>query len=112
MVSRFLIRPSLEYQHVFDICAAQVQHCGAPAALRASSSFYARELLKRMMPCVRPGGACEGRRGVGAGLAATGTGSGGGEMGTLGRIKAETQYTRQRVIPQWGDFYKQVLKAT
>ena len=43
----FLIRPSLEYQHACDLCASEVQRCGGPAILRASSPFYGRELLKR-----------------------------------------------------------------
>ena len=47
VVPQFLIRPSLEYQHACDLCATEVQRCGAPAVLYASSAFYAREFLKR-----------------------------------------------------------------
>ncbi len=40
-------RPSLEYQHAFDICAVEICRGGGEVAVFASSSFYARELLKR-----------------------------------------------------------------
>ena len=41
-------RPSLEYQHAFDLCASEIQRRGGPCVLRSSSPFYARELLKRI----------------------------------------------------------------
>lgn len=41
-------RPSLEYQHAFDLCAIEVHRAGGPVAVFASSPFYARELLKRL----------------------------------------------------------------
>ena len=40
-------RPSLEYQHAFDLCAVEVCRDGGEVAVFASSPFYARELLKR-----------------------------------------------------------------
>ena len=46
--ARSIARPSLEYQHAFDLCAVEVHHTGGPVALLASSPFYARELLKRL----------------------------------------------------------------
>jgi hypothetical protein len=46
--ARWLERPSLEYQHAFDLCATEVRRAGGPAAVLASSPFYARELLKRL----------------------------------------------------------------
>ncbi len=41
-------RPSLEYQHAFDLVALEVHREGGDVAVFASSSFYARELLKRL----------------------------------------------------------------
>lgn len=43
----FHARPSLEYQHAFDLCAVEVQRAGGPVQVIAGSPFYARELLKR-----------------------------------------------------------------
>lgn len=48
---QYLERPSLEYQHAFDLCAVEVHHTGGAVAVFASSSFYARELLKRLTGC-------------------------------------------------------------
>lgn len=44
-------RPSLEYQHAFDLCAVEVHRIDRPVAVFASSPFYARELLKRLGTC-------------------------------------------------------------
>ncbi|MGA9349014.1 MAG: hypothetical protein WBW48_09445 [Anaerolineae bacterium] len=44
-------RPSLEYQHAFDLCAVEVHRIDRPVAVFASSPFYARELLKRLDGC-------------------------------------------------------------
>ena len=44
----WLERPSLEYQHAFDLCAVHVHRSSGPVAVLASSPFYARELLKRL----------------------------------------------------------------
>ncbi|MBN1886736.1 MAG: hypothetical protein JW850_02055 [Thermoflexales bacterium] len=44
-------RPSLEYQHVFDLCALQAQRGGGPVLLVASSAFYAGQLLARLEGC-------------------------------------------------------------
>jgi hypothetical protein len=41
-------RPSLEYQHAFDVCAVEVRRRGGEVAVFANSTFYARELLKRL----------------------------------------------------------------
>jgi len=46
-----VMRPSLEYQHAFDICAVEVHRTGGPVAVFAGSPFYARELLKRLDGC-------------------------------------------------------------
>jgi len=45
------MRPSLEYQHAFDLCAVEVRREGGAVAVFASSPFYARELLKRLNGC-------------------------------------------------------------
>jgi hypothetical protein len=44
-------RPSLEYQHAFDLCAVEAHRTGGPVAIFTSSPFYARELLKRLDGC-------------------------------------------------------------
>jgi hypothetical protein len=44
-------RPSLEYQHAFDLCAVEVHRAKEPVVVFASSPFYARELLKRLGGC-------------------------------------------------------------
>jgi hypothetical protein len=44
-------RPSLEYQHAFDLCAVEAHRIDRPVAVFASSPFYARELLKRLGGC-------------------------------------------------------------
>jgi hypothetical protein len=41
-------RPSLEYQHAFDLCAVETHQTGGSVVVFASSPFYARELLKRL----------------------------------------------------------------
>jgi len=46
-----LLRPSLEYQHAFDLCAVEAHREGGPVAVFASSPFYARKLLKRLDGC-------------------------------------------------------------
>jgi hypothetical protein len=44
-------RPSLEYQHAFDLCAVEVHRIRGPVAVFASSPFYGREVLKRLEGC-------------------------------------------------------------
>ena len=44
-------RPSLEYQHAFDLCAVEVHRAKEPVVVFASSPFYARELLRRLGGC-------------------------------------------------------------
>ncbi len=44
-------RPSLEYQHAFDLCAVEVHRTEGPVALFASSPFYTREMLHRLRGC-------------------------------------------------------------
>jgi hypothetical protein len=41
-------RPSLDYQHAFDLCAVEVHRHSGAVAVFASSPFHARELLKRL----------------------------------------------------------------
>jgi len=41
-------RPSLEYQHAFDLCAQMVSHSGYPTQVFVSSRFHAREMLGRL----------------------------------------------------------------
>lgn len=48
MLEAWLRRPSLEYQHAFELCASVMPQCDGPCVLRASSAFHARELLKRI----------------------------------------------------------------
>jgi hypothetical protein len=43
-----VVRPSLEYQHAFDLCAVEAHRAGGPVTIYASSPFYAREILKRL----------------------------------------------------------------
>jgi len=45
---RSIERPSLEYQHAFDLCAVEAHRVAGPVAVLAGSPFYARELLKRL----------------------------------------------------------------
>ena len=52
------MRPSLEYQHAFDLCAMAAYQRGGPVLVLASSAFYARELEDRLECCaVRVAGA-------------------------------------------------------
>jgi len=44
-------RPSLEYQHAFDLCAVEVHRVQGPVAVFASRPFFAREVLKRLTGC-------------------------------------------------------------
>ena len=41
-------RPSLEYQHAFDLSAQAVSHTGYPVKVFTGSRFHARELLDRL----------------------------------------------------------------
>ncbi len=40
--------PSLEFQHVFDLCAVEAHRAGGRVAILANSPFYVRELGRRM----------------------------------------------------------------
>jgi hypothetical protein len=46
-----LKRPSLEYQHAFDLCAEAVHMRSLAPVLVATSLFYVRELTKRLGDC-------------------------------------------------------------
>jgi hypothetical protein len=46
-----IMRPGLEYQHAFDYCAVEAHRYGGPLIVAAGSTFYASQLLGRLVAC-------------------------------------------------------------